>query len=174
MTPSLTQGQIDAILRAFVLSILPAGVEMTTAQQNLVAEPQSDNFVLSTLLSRTRLGTNVQSWDESAGGNPATLSNSESVSISMQLDFHGADSTDNAQVFATLFRSQFAVDYMGASGLFPDYCTDGRQMPFINGEDQYEDRWVINAVFDCNMNIETPQQFADVLKINSIVFERSA
>ena len=168
MAPSLTQGQIDAVLRGFLLSILPSGVAVTNAQQNRVAEPSADNFVLLTLLSRRRLGTTVQDWDMSPAGNPVVQSNIEAVEVSMQLDFHGADSTDNAQVFATLFRSDYAYQYMMASGLFPDFCSDGTQMPFINGESQWENRWTLNAVFDCNMVINSAQQFASAVNIGLI------
>lgn len=168
MTPVLTQGQIDAILRAFLLAILPDGVAVTNAQQNRVAAPQVDNYVLLTLLNRRRLGTNVMDWDNSHGGNPSVQANIEAVTISMQLDFHGADSTDNAQVFATLFRSDYGYQFMSASGLYPDNCTDGAQMPFINDQDQYEDRWVINAVFDANIAVVTPQQFANTVDVGLI------
>lgn len=141
---------------------------MTNAQQNRVAEPGADNFVLVTLLSRRRLGTTIPDWDTSAGGNPSVLTNIEPTSISMQLDFHGPDSTDNAQVFATLFRSDYAYQFMAPSGLYPDYCTDGAQMPFINGEDQYETRWVINAVFDANISAAPPMQFANAVTVGLI------
>jgi hypothetical protein len=168
MTPSITQDQVNAILRAFILNILPAGVEVAIAQQNRVPEPTADNFVLITLLRRTRLGTTVSDWDQSPSASPVVLNNIESVSISMQLDFHGADSTDNAQVFAGLFRSSYAFQFMSASGVYPDYCDDGTQMPFINGEDQFEDRWVINAVMDANIGVQTQQQFANTIKVGLI------
>ena len=83
----------------------------------------------------------------------------------MQCDFHGAAATDQAQVFATLFRSGYACDYFQGTGLQPDYCTDGQQMPFINGEDQYETRWTLSAVFDANITVSTPQQFANKVTV---------
>lgn len=168
MVPSITQGQVDAILRAFLLSILPAGVVVLAAQQNRIPQPKADNYVLSTLLNRKRLGTTVEDWDKSPAGAPTQQSWIESTSLSMQLDFHGSDSTDNAQVFATLFRSDFAYQFMANMGLYPDYCTDGVQMPFVNGEAQYEDRWVVNAVFDANIIVLAPQEFADQVDVGLI------
>lgn len=168
MTPSIQQAQVSGILRSFLLSILPSGVEVIIAQENRVPEPTADNFVLLTLLDRSRLGTNTTAWDQSMGGDPTVITDAEAVSISMQLDFHGADSTDNAQVFAVLFRSAYAVDYMAATGVSPDYCTDGHQMPFINGEDAWEDRWVLNAVMDCVIAINAPQQFANTLTVDVV------
>lgn len=173
MTPSIAQSQVSGILRAFLLSILPPGVEVTLAQENRVGEPTADNFVLLTLLDRVRLGTNTTSWDQSMGGNPAIITDAEAVSIAMQLDFHGANSTDNAQVFAALFRSAYACDFMAATGVSPDYCTDGHQMPFINGEDAWEDRWVLNAVMDCVIAVQAPQQFANTLIVGLINVDAS-
>jgi len=168
MTPSIQQAQVSGVLRSFLLTILPTGVEVIIAQQNLVPEARADNFILLTLLGRVRLGTNTVSWDQTMGGNPSVATDAEAVSIAMQLDFHGANSTDNAQVFAALFRSAYACDYMAATGVSPDYCTDGHQMPFINGEDQWEDRWVLNAVMDCVIAVQAPQQFANTLVVDLI------
>lgn len=173
MTPSIQQDQVSGVLRSFLLSILPPGVEVMLAQENRVPEPTADNFVLLTLLDRTRLGTNTTSWDQSMGADPTTITNGEAVSIGMQLDFHGADSTDNAQVFATLFRSAYACDFMASTNISPDYCTDGQQIPFINGEDSWEYRWVLNAVMDCVINVQPPQQFANALQIGLLNVDAS-
>jgi hypothetical protein len=173
MTPSIQQAQVSGVLRAFLLSILPTGVEVIIAQENQVPEPTSDDFVLLTLLNRGRLGTNTTAWDQSMDGNPTTITDAEAVSIGMQLDFHGADSTDNAQVFCVLFRSAYACDYMAATGVSPDYCTDGQQMPFINGSQQWEDRWVLTAMMDCVISVEAPQQFADALIVGLVNVDAS-
>ena len=147
---------------------MPAGVEIVIAQNNRVPEPATDNFVLLTALGRRRLATNIIDWDQSPLGNPTVQDNIESASISMQLDFHGANSTDLAQTFATLFRSEYAFDFLSASGLYPDYCTDGAQMPFVNGEKQWETRWVINAYFDANITVKTGQEFANTVSVGLI------
>ncbi len=168
MTPSLTDGQVNSLLRAFLLLILPQPVEVLIGQANRVGEPPSDDYVVFWSTLRKRLGTTVQTWDESHAGNPAVQSNTESLQITMQLDFHGSQSTDLAQTFATLFRSDYACQYWSQYSIQPDYCSDGQQMPFINGEDAYEDRWTLSAVFDANISIVSPQQFADTVTVGLI------
>lgn len=168
MVPSLTQTQVEALLRAFLIQILPAGVAVIIGQANRVPEPQVDNYVITWATLRKRLGTTVVSWDQSEGGDPTQMANTESLRLDMQLDFHGADSTDNAQVFATLFRSGYACDYFSGSGMQPDYCSDGQQAPFINGELAFEDRWTLNAVFDANITVSSPQQFANDIQLGLI------
>lgn len=166
MVPSFTQTQLETLLRAFLIQILPQGVEVVIGQINRVPEPTSDNYVIMWAIFRQRMATNVVKWASSGG--PTVNSQTETVQPHMQLDFHGADSTDNAQVFATLFRSSYACDFFSGSGIQPDFCTDGQQAPFVNGEQQYEDRWTLNAVFDGQITVSTPQQFADALKVGLI------
>lgn len=176
MTPSLTQVQIGSLLRAFLLAILPAGMEVLIGQENNVPEPTADNFVIAWPTLRKRLGTTVVTWDQTPGANPSTLDNTEALRLDVQLDFHGAGSTDSAQVFATLFRSAYACDFFAGTGLTPNYSSDGQQMPFINGEMAYEDRWTLNATFDANITVSTPQQFANdinVVAVSSAKFDSS-
>lgn len=156
LVPSLTQTQIETLIRAFLLQIR-AGVEVIIGQENRVGEPAADNYIIMWPVLRRRLATALTTWNST----DPTLSNTESVRLDQQLDFHGADSTDNAQVFAMLFRSPFACQFFANSGLQPNYCSDGNQAPFINGELQYEDRWTLTATFDANITVLTPQQFAD-------------
>lgn len=168
MIPSLRDSQVNAVLRGFLITVLPPGVEVMIGNANRVPEPRGDNFVVFWSSLRKRLGTNVVTWDQSPDGNPASQENTEALRIDMQLDFHGEDSTDNGQVFATLFRSAYAVDYWKQYSITPNYCSDGQMLPFINGEKQYEDRWTIYATFDANITISTPQQFADIVTVGLI------
>ena len=68
-TLSLTEAQVLAQLRNFLLSILPAGIEVFRAEINRVSEPDGVNFVEMTPLLRERLSTNVdQVMDVSVTG----------------------------------------------------------------------------------------------------------
>ena len=167
LTPSITQDDVTTALRSFLLSILPPGVEVFIGQANRVPEPADDNFIVMTPNTRARLATTAMSWDH-ADPNAASLDWSEPTKIDVQLDIHGEGGTDNAQVIQTLFRSSYACDQMAASGLTPLYCDDGQQVPFINGENQYEDRWIINAVMQATPVVSTAQQFADTLTVGVI------
>lgn len=165
--PSLTEGQANTLLRAFVQTVIP-GLEVTIGQENRVSEPAADDYVVFWSVLRRRLGTTVTTWDQSVGGNPSAQDNTESLRMDVQLDFHGANSTDFAQVFATLFRSGYACDYFANSGMTPNYCSDGQQAPFITGEKQYSDRWMVSATFDANITVSTPQQFAASVELGLI------
>lgn len=159
--PSLTENQVLALIRAFLMSNLPDNVEVSTGQLNRVSEPTSDNFITMIPAFRGRISTTVDTWDNNAAA--TKMYHKESVQMEIQLDVHGENSTDNAQVIANLFRTIYACDSLEGTGIQPLHCDDGKQMPFINGENQYEDRWVMNLVVQGNITVTTDQQFANTL-----------
>lgn len=167
MTPSTTESQTLAQVKGFLTAVLPSGVAVFKGQANQVPEPQGSDFIVMTPNIRARLATTVQTWDQT-DPDPSTVTFAESTRVEVQLDFHGETSTDNAQVVTTLWRSSYAVDFMADSGVTPLYCDDGHQVPFINSEGKYEDRWIINAVLQVTPVITTPAQFADTLTVGLI------
>lgn len=91
--------------------------------------------------------------------------------VAIQLDVHGPNSTDNCQIISTLFRDGYGYDFFAQqpADMAPLYTDDGRQMPFINGENQYEDRWVMNVYMQANIAVSTGQQFADILTLEGVI-----
>lgn len=83
--------------------------------------------------------------------------------VNYQLDVHGPQSHDNAQIIATMMRDEYAVLKFAESGfdVTPLYAKDPLQMPFDNGEQQYEDRWIVEVALQSNAAVIVPQQFAD-------------
>jgi hypothetical protein len=63
---SPTQTDVFTALRAFLLAILPTGIEVIKAQVNRVPEPKVDNFVVMTAIRRDRLETNIDEYDDVA------------------------------------------------------------------------------------------------------------
>jgi hypothetical protein len=87
--------------------------------------------------------------------------------VTIQLDVHGPASGDNAAIITTTFRDDYAVQSFLSSGfdVQPLYADNAHQVPFLNGEQQIEERYVIDVVMQCNPIITVPQQFAAVLSI---------
>ena len=88
----------------------------------------------------------------------------------IQLDIHGPNSADFAQIIATAFRDEFSVDAFTAINplISPLFNSDPRQMPFMNAEQQYEDRWVVELELQVNQTVRVPQQFADVVTVTPV------
>lgn len=160
---SVTESQILAALRMFLLSILPGEVEIIRGQANYVPEPTAPDYVVMTHVYRKRLSTNVVTWGDA---NPVALDHAHATMSDIQLDVHGPNSTDNAQIITTLWRDDYACQEIDSAVFQPLYASDGRQMPFINGEQQYEDRWVVTVTLEATPIISTSAQFAATLSAN--------
>jgi len=236
--PVPTQSGIQTALRAFLIQILPTGVEVIEGQDNRVPEPQGTDFVVMTTILRERLETNIDTYADGAftgsiagtvmtvtavqigavvvgnvlfgsgvtagttitaqtGGAPGgigtyTVMPSQTVGtetlacgagiiaqptkVTVQLDVHSAnvqDAADMAQTIATLFRDEYATQFFAVTGtdVTPLYAGDPKQMPFINAEQQYETRYVVDAVLQANQVVGVPQQFADRLTVDLISVE---
>ena len=228
MTPSLTQSQIQTVLRSFLLSILPSGVEVFQGQDNRVPEPSAQDFVVMTSIRRERLDVNVDSYNDcqftgsiagtvltvsavkfgsigigntlfgtdvaantivqsQASGTPGGVGTynisgstqtvgaetmatgvqviTSKTKLTYQIDVHGPNSSDNQQTIFTLFRDQQACAFFEDAGypLTPLYCDEGKQIPFINAEQQVEYRWVLEVVMQADIDFTVAQQFADVV-----------
>ncbi|HEY0120651.1 MAG TPA: hypothetical protein VGC14_02630 [Rhizobium sp.] len=226
-----TQSGVLTALRAFLLAILPEGIEVVQGQDNRVPEPSTDDFVTVTPLFQSRLSTNVDTYQDvsftaaitdetmdvtavafgtiavgqivfgigvsaltkittlgtgSGGVGTYTISPAQTVGTrklasggeifhqpvksTVQLDVHGPNSADNAQLISTLFRDDYAVQFFKATGfdVTPLYVSDPKQLPYVNENAQTENRWVIDAVMQANQVILAPQQFADELDIDLI------
>lgn len=89
---------------------------------------------------------------------------------SIQLDVHGEASSDNVQVIMGTFWDAYCCDFFTAAGLDmqPLYAGDPIQAPFLNAENQYEDRWTLNVLIQINAVVSTPMQFATTLTLDVI------
>jgi hypothetical protein len=89
----------------------------------------------------------------------------QDTQVTLQLNVHGPSSADNAQVFTTLFRDAYGCDFFAAFGFDaqPLYADGRRQSAFDNGEQQYEEMWIIDAVLQANPVVTVSQGFATEL-----------
>lgn len=223
VTINYTEADAIAALRGLILTIVPTGTEVIRAQANRVPEPKGSDFVLMTVILRTRLSTNVDitqdvifngsiagtilTYDPPSFGDlrpgvqvwgiPNIVTDTEIVSVDsattatvnisqsvphgplyagyktvlqavelrIQLDVHGPASGDSAQKLSTLLRDEFATSYFDSIelDLMTLYPGDPRQVPFITGEAQWEERWVLDVSLQANQVVQVPQQFADEL-----------
>lgn len=163
MAPDVTDDMVMTALRSFLLGVLPADTEVVAGQANRVPQPASSDFVVMTQASRRQLATTTHSYDKATQTNVV----GRSTALGVQLDVYGPNSNDNAYVISTLFRDQYGCDALGPN-VQPLYCDDGRQMPLVNGEMQYQDRWTLMATMQANPAISTPAQFAPNVSITPV------
>ena len=93
----------------------------------------------------------------------------------VQLDFHSPDTLagDFAKAVSTSFRDEYATSFFAAlspplNSVTPLYADDPEQRPFINENDQYEWRWVLEAHLEADQTVTVPQQYADAASITVV------
>ncbi len=171
---NVTQDNAFTALGSFLTEILPVGIGIYQAQTNRVPEPSIANFVLMTPLFRERLETNITSYsDGHITDDPEIRTDLQPTKFTVQLDVHGPEAGNNVQIITTLFRSSYAVDQFITSGfdVTPLYHSEPQQIPFINGEQQFEQRWTVDVHMQVNAITTVTQQFADQLAVGVISVE---
>ena len=172
ITTSITEAQIFQIIGTFLQQILDPSVAVVRGEVNRVPEPAGTDFVVMWPILTERLERNVDSYDTGAG----TQSMMQPVKITIQLDVHGPKSADNSQIITTLWRDDYGTGSFTSicasigSGIEvqPLYAEDRKQMPFMDAEQQIEERWIVQVVLQANPVVVVSQQFADVLSVTVI------
>jgi len=95
------------------------------------------------------------------------------MAITMQLDFHTANVTDAADMsaaFSVLFGTLQSTDaFRGyGHGVGPLYADDPHLAPFVNAEQEWEQRWVVNATVQAFQQVEWPQQFMSQVQVTFV------
>jgi hypothetical protein len=95
--------------------------------------------------------------------------------IELQVDFHSPDfvSRDFAQTMSVAIRDEYATKFFSnlaapLSGISPLYADDPKQVPFINAENQYEWRWILEVCLQANEFFQVPQDFADQVLVGRV------
>lgn len=161
--PAPTRKLLMTMLRGFLLQILPGDWEIVEGQINRVPEPGAGNFVAMIPQGIFRLATTVDTWSASLSPRPTTMEHEQSIGVKVQLQLFGVDSFDGVNTITTLLRSPGGVAFFDGTDVAPLTCDDGQQIPFTDGEHQYEDRWILEASFQMSVAISTTQQFADTV-----------
>ncbi len=165
MTNSPTEDAVLTKLRAFLISIVGAGVEVVQGLGNRVPSP-ADPYVAMTVIHQQRLATNQDAYADPAP-TTGTRTVSESVRLDVQLDFFGPLAGTWAQIACMLLRDDY-----GCSALAPEcqplYADDARNVPFVTGEQEYMQRYMVTATLQWNPATVLPQQFADQLRVELV------
>ena len=162
----IREDDVFTAVRALILNVLPTiGAEnVRQGQQDDVPMPTGPNFIILTPGDRGALATTVREYRPDDGERDTT----RSTRFGMQIDFYGPDATDNGQRFAILFRDMYGCDFLRPYDVQPLFTDDGRQMPLVNSEKQYETRWMIRTVLQINPTVSTTQEFADTVIVKIV------
>lgn len=159
---------VSAILRA--ASPLAPGMSLIDVGSNL-----NSNTVIVAQVSGTPGGIGVYTVTPSQTVAQETMyagvrSDLAAAEMVVQLDVHGPNSGSNVRIIDTLFRSEVGTSEFADIGfaVTPLFCENARQMNFVNDQQQYEDRWSMEAHLQINAIVGTVQQFAEELEVTTI------
>lgn len=159
LTVSITLDDVYAKLGAFIETVVPVGVPVIQLPENRVAMPPANpGFVGMTARVQDRIMTNLDQWDREAE-DPDSIDIQQAIRLAVQLDLYGAASGDWAVMLSTVLRDEYSMSYL-APILAPLYTDSPKFAPLIDGEEQYERRWIVGAVLQYNPIVSTPMQFA--------------
>jgi hypothetical protein len=155
---------IDNVIDALAAFIKPLVNDAPTirAQVNRVPMP-AGGFVLMTELNTSVLSVQRTVYD----GDNDLAAHTSPKRVDVQLDFYGPAAGDWCNAVSGMVRTEYATSQF-PDGIKPLYCNDALQAPMINGEDQYNSRWILTVSMQYNPVIEVPQQFADVVAVDTI------
>lgn len=172
----VTPVQADLYRLVKVLVVSATGLDPTRVIQGLPNRasmpPSAPGFVMMQVTSTKRLRTNQDVWDLTSP-NPDHLDIEQGTMLRMQLDLYGAASGDWAVILCTLLRSEYACTVLAGADpthpvVVPLYSSDPFNAPLNDSEEQYEDRWTLEAVLQYNPVTTVPMQFADTLEVTLI------
>lgn len=91
--------------------------------------------------------------------------------LTFQVDVHGPSSGDNSSRITAMLLDDYGFSIFKRQGLgvFPLTAENKGQVPFINAENQYEDRYIVEACLQINATVnDIPQEFFDKIVIGFI------
>jgi len=155
-----SQDLVYQSLVTFLTGALPAGVPVIRGLPNRAAMPQPvPGFVTMQLIGFNRLRWNIDTWDTTNSA-PTTETAEQGMEVRAQLDFYGASSADWAATAGTLLRDPYGVAAL-APNVAPLYADDARMIQLVDSEQQYEERWSLDAHLQFNPVVTVSQTFAN-------------
>lgn len=181
-TISITQQDLFLTLWTFITGVIPGAaqpdpnvkpeVEVVQGLDNKVPPPPGPHIVV-TVMFFNRLATNIRSYNDPAVADPDTEDGGteaiqQNAACHVQIDCYGPDSQDWAIMLTTLLRDPYGCDAL-APNVSPLHADDPKQIPLVDSEAQYEQRWLVEAVLQYNPIVTVPMQFFDEAVVSPIV-----
>lgn len=159
--PSVTESDVMTALRSVILSIVDC--EIVQAQQNRVPMPTGE-FIALTPGSMMALSTSINSHTATE----RTILRPTQTTV--QVDCYGPKSQERALAISMILRNSYGADQFAALGYDVQtlYAGDAKQIPLVNGEEQFEQRYTFEAVLQINPTLTVPQESANALTVDLI------
>lgn len=161
---SITQAQLYVLFQTYLANL--TGLDPSLILQGLpnrdAMPPASPGYATMQLTMGDRLNQNEVTWDLV---NPAVeLAIQTNFKERLQVDFYGGTSGDWSRVFASLWRDETTCIQLEPT-CDPLFADSPILVPLEDDEQQYEQRWMVQAYFQYNPVVSVPMEFADALEV---------
>ena len=120
--------------------------------------PLPHNAIVMTLMAYTQdLDQSQYSFDSEAQEATVQVSKLQM----MQLDFYGDGAYDRVMKTSTLWRSRYSTEAL--KGVAPLYANNPRNLQYVNEQDQYEQRFLLEIALQYNPYYSYSEQSAATL-----------
>lgn len=151
---SLTTDDVFIGLQAWIADVTGVPLAKVIRElSNKVPEPLGE-FILMRGLKKKNQGWNYSTYDVAS-----TETIVQPTEFKVQVDCYGERAGDLATILATMFETDNAVAFMAPFNICPLWGEDAVEMPIVNGEEQYENRFVLRLHLQYNPTLAAPMQF---------------
>jgi hypothetical protein len=162
---SPTEDQIFDTVWGFVSSLFDPSLagQILKSNQNLTSTPQGTYAVVQPSV-KVRLDQGDRDYDP-----VALLQNvTRHTQYSYQVDCYGPSAPDWADIISSAWRSMWACDQLNGNGadapttkaaIQPLYADEPQQLTIVNGEFEYEQRFMVKLYLQANQVVGLPQDF---------------
>lgn len=136
-------------------------------QVNRVTMPEG-KFCMLTLKSLKRLSTTTKKNGDTGDNTTANMSYTEVRQVDVQVDIYGDNSNDRSAELETVFASSYGYDTINSINekLAPLYSSTPINMPMINAEDQYQDRYMLTLTLQAHITVILSQDYFDKVDLS--------
>lgn len=158
-----TEDQTFDALWGWVASLFDPSIaaQIFKGYQNLTATPYGTYVVISPgVKERFNQGTRMYVYN--AETQVGTVTQQRNTKYSWQVDVYGPQAADWADMISIVWRSNTAADTLitASAAIVPLYADEPQQMNIVNGENQYEARFMLKLYGQVNQTVTLTQQFA--------------
>lgn len=134
---------------------------------NKVELPQSNDYIVFTVLNPVRTGTPIIRNESTATEGKVT--SYQDFRLTIQIDFYGNFAFDRANDIINISRTDFLCSFFAPYNIQPIACDDARNLTGVSGEDEYVERWMVSLEIDYRDAVSVSQEVFNTAELN--IFE---
>lgn len=151
----------------------PLQARILKGNQNFIPTPASGDYAIIQPLAKEALNQNIRNYTPNVNPtNPAgTVSNELHNKQTWQVDCYGPDAAQWADIIAGAWRTMWAIDNWPDGAPFaitPLYAEQPILLTIVNGEGQFESRYLVKLHGQINQTVTLPQAFFTQAEIDAI------